>query len=101
MIAALMQVEAGADILYDFVAKTVIDTAGPNAKVHIPFLFTLFAFVFLGTLIGISPMKETFTTHLVITLALALMVFARVVAVGIQTRGSLFFRQFLPAGTPL
>ena len=95
------RVQAGAEIVYDFVDRTVTDTAGPSAKGHVPFLFTLFVFVLLGTLIGISPMKETFTTHLVVTGALALMVFARVVDAGIRTRGLLFFRQFLPTGTPL
>jgi len=95
------RVQAGAEIIYDFVEKTVIDTAGANAKVHIPFIFTLFVFILFGTLIGLSPMKETFTTHLVVTGALAFMVFARVVDAGFREHGALFFRQFLPGGTPM
>jgi F-type H+-transporting ATPase subunit a len=90
-----------AEWLYGFVAKTVVDTAGPHSKPHIPFVFTLFVFILFGTLIGLSPMKETFTTHLIITAAMAFFVFAHVIEAGLRQRGRLFFVQFLPAETPM
>jgi F-type H+-transporting ATPase subunit a len=93
--------QSGVEALYGFVERTVMDNAGPSAKPHIPFVFTLFVFILFGTLIGISPMKETFTTHLIITAALALIVFAHVIEVGVRQHGRVFFRQFLPVGTPL
>lgn len=94
------RVQAGVELLYEFVEKTVTKTAGDAAKEHVPFVFTLFVFIFFGTLIGLSPMKETFVTHLVVTGSLALFVFAYVVREGVRHSGSAFFRQFLPAGTP-
>jgi len=95
------RLQASLEIVYDFVAKVVIDTAGPEAKGHIPFVFSLFVFILFGTLIGLTPMKETFATHLVITFALALLVFVYIISVGLRRNGTLFFRQFLPSGTPL
>jgi F-type H+-transporting ATPase subunit a len=95
------RLQASAEWIYGFVAKTVIDTAGPHARAHIPFVFTLFVFIVFGTLIGLSPMKETFTTHLIITAALALLVFGHVIETGLRQRGTRFFRQFLPAATPV
>ncbi len=94
------RLQAFSELIYEFVAKTVISNGGPGAKPHIPFVFTLFVFILLGTLIGLSPMKETFTTHLIITLTLAIFVFVYVVEAGLRHTGALFFRQFLPAGTP-
>jgi len=41
------------------------------------------------------------TTHLIITFALALLVFVYIISVGLRRNGTLFFRQFLPEGTPL
>ncbi len=94
------RLQASVEIIYNFVAKTVIDTAGPQAKDHIPFVFSLFVFILFGTLIGLSPMKETFTTHLIITAALALFVFVYIIEAGLRQNGTWFFRQFLPEGTP-
>ncbi len=95
------RLQAGVEIIYDFVAKTVISTTGPEGKEHIPFVFSLFVFILFGTLIGLTPMKATFTTHLIITGALALIVFVHVIEVGLRRNGMHYFRQFMPRGTPL
>lgn len=95
------RLQASVELLYDFVARTVIRNGGEDAKPHIPFVFTLFVFILFGTLIGLSPMKQTFTTHIVVTFNLALFVFVYVIDAGLRQRGLLFFRQFLPAGTPM
>jgi F-type H+-transporting ATPase subunit a len=94
------RLQAGVEIVYDFVARTVTDTAGPQAKDHVPFVFSIFIFILFGTLLGLTPMKETFTTHLIITGALALIVFVYIIEAGLRRNGMLFFRQFLPEGTP-
>ena len=84
-----------------FVARTVIKTAGREAAFAVPFVFSLFVFVLFGSLFGLTPVKFTFTSHLVVTLALALTVFAYVNVLAVRTQGAGFFRFFLPAGTPL
>lgn len=95
------RLQASAELIYSFVADTVARVAGPEAKEFVPFLFTLFVFVLFGTLLGLTPIKATFTTHLVVTLALALTVFVYVTAIALKRQGVAFFRAFLPRGVPL
>lgn len=95
------RLQASVEMVYSFVAETVTKTAGKEAASSIPFVFTLFVFILFGSLFGITPVKFTFTSHLIVTLALALLVFAYVNVLAIRTQGSAFFRTFLPEGTPL
>tara|TARA_R110000787_G_scaffold37811_12_gene95810 strand:- start:953 stop:1720 length:768 start_codon:yes stop_codon:yes gene_type:complete len=95
------RLQASVEMVYSFVADTVTKTAGKEAASSIPFVFTLFVFILFGSLFGITPVKFTFTSHLIVTLALALLVFAYVNVLAIRTQGSAFFRTFLPEGTPL
>lgn len=95
------RMQASVEAIYSFVANTVIKTAGQEARSAIPFVFSLFVFLLFGSLIGLTPIKFTFTSHLVVTLALSLTVFAYVNILAVRTQGAGFFRFFLPAGTPL
>jgi F-type H+-transporting ATPase subunit a len=95
------RLQASAEMIYAFVADTVTKVAGPEARPSIPFIFTLFIFVWFGTLIGLTPVKDTFTSHLVVTLALSSAAFLYVNIVAFRTHGMGFFRYFLPADIPL
>ena len=95
------RIQAAAELVYDFVAKTVISAAGEVARPHIPFVFTLFSFIFFGTMIGLTPVKYTFSSQIVVTLGLSLIAFAYVIGVAVQSHGLGFFRAFLPRGTPM
>ena len=95
------RLQASAELLYEFVAGVVTKVAGPEAKASIPFVFALFVFVLFGTLFGLTPIKETFTGQLVVTMSLALVVFAYANVVAFRRQGVGFFRHFLPAGIPL
>ncbi|MDJ0943710.1 MAG: F0F1 ATP synthase subunit A [Kiloniellales bacterium] len=95
------RMQAAAEGVYAFVANTVVKTAGPEARPAIPLVFALFVFILFGSLFGLTPVKFTFTSHLVVTLALALLVFIYVNVLALQTQGLGFFRLFLPAGTPI
>ena len=95
------RLQGSVEAVYVFVARTVIKTAGPEARPAIPFVFTLFVYILFGSLFGLTPVKFTFTSHLVVTLALALTVFVYVNILAVRTQGTGFFRIFLPAGTPL
>ena len=94
------RLQVSAEAVYSFVANTVVKTAGPEAKSAVPFVFTLFVFILFGSLIGLTPVKFTFTSHLIVTLALSIAVFAYVNILAIRKQGAGFFRFFLPAGTP-
>ncbi|MFM9844253.1 MAG: F0F1 ATP synthase subunit A [Dongiaceae bacterium] len=95
------RLQASAEMIYAFVADTVTRVAGPEAKPSIPFIFTLFIFIWFGTLIGLTPVKDTFTSHLVVMLALSTTVFVYVNVVAFRKHGMGFFRYFLPADIPL
>lgn len=86
--------------LYTFVAGTVTRIAGPEAKQAVPFVFTLFVVIFFGSLIGLTPIKFTFTSHLAVTFALATAVFVYVNVLAFRIHGIGFLRFFLPAGIP-
>lgn len=95
------RLQAAAEMAFQFVADTVTRAAGPEGLRSLPLLFTLFAFIWVGTLIGLTPIKDTFTSHLVVTLALSTGIFLYVNVLGLRRQGLGFFRIFLPAGIPL
>lgn len=89
------------EMLYEFVAKTVRDNAGPEARPFTPFVFTLFSFILAGNLLGMLPGAFTFTSHVIVTGALAVLVIVLVTVVGLVKHGLHFFSLFMPHGAPL
>lgn len=90
-----------AEVTYEFIAGMVRDNAGPDAMKYFPLVFTIFTFVLMGNLLGMMPFSFTYTSHIIVTLALALMVILVVIAVGLLRHGLHFFSLFFPAGVPL
>lgn len=95
------RLQGAVEAVYVFIGQTVVKNAGPAATAHIPFVFTLFAFILVGSLIGLTPVKFTFTSHLAATFGLALIVFFYVTALGFIRHKAGFLKAFLPDGTPL
>lgn len=95
------RMQASVEIIHTFVEDTIIRFGGPEARRTLPFFLTMFVFLLFGSLIGLTPIKFTFTSHLIVTLGLALAVFFYVNFLAFQTQGLGFFRHFLPTGTPL
>ena len=89
-----------AEISYEFVANTVQSTAGTEGMRFFPFVFTLFMFVLFANLIGLIPYSFTVTSQLIVTAALALLVFLIVVGYGFWRNGLHFFNLFVPKGVP-
>ncbi len=87
---------------YNFIHGMVKDSAGEEGvKKFFPFVFTLFLFIFMANMIGMFPYFFTTTSQLVVTAAMALMVFFTVIFVGIAKNGAKFFKLFVPSGVPL
>ena len=89
-----------AELIYEFVDGMVRDNAGKEARGFTPFVFTLFTFILLGNLLGMIPYSFTFTSHIIVTFALALTVFLMVTILGIVLHGFHFFSLFVPHGVP-
>ncbi|MCU0892876.1 MAG: F0F1 ATP synthase subunit A [Rhodospirillales bacterium] len=94
------RLQASAEILYDFVAGTVIKNGGEEARPAIPLLITVFVFILFGTMIGLSPIKFTFTSHLIVTIGLALLVFVYANIMAFRSHGAGMLRALIPEGTP-
>ena len=64
-------------------------------------LFSIFSFIFACNLLGMIPYSFTVTSHIVITLGLAMTAFFSINIVGVKTHGFHIFSLFLPPGAPL
>ena len=90
-----------AEMSYEFVANTIQSTAGKEGMKFFPLVFTLFMFILVANVIGLIPYTFTVTSHIIITAALALLVFLTVIVYGFYRNGLGFFRLFVPHGIPI
>lgn len=93
--------QAAAEVCYEFIRNMAVDTIGPEGAAFFPFIFTLFFFILAGNYLGLLPFSFTFTSHIAVTLALAVMVFLLTVVVSLKVQGLRFFAHFMPAGASL
>ena len=93
--------QAAVELSYDFIASLLRDTVGAEGRKYFPIIFTLFMFVLLGNLLGMVPYSFTFTSHIVVTFAMAIMIFVGVTILGFVRHGMHFFSFFAPPGTPV
>ena len=87
-----------AEISYEFVANLLRDTVGNEGRKYFPFVFTLFMFILFGNMLGMIPYSFTFTSHIIVTFAMALIVFIGVTILGFLKHGVHFFSFFVPPG---
>ncbi|MEX2036739.1 MAG: F0F1 ATP synthase subunit A [Xanthobacteraceae bacterium] len=90
-----------AEMSYEFIANTIQSTAGKEGMKFFPLVFTLFMFILVANIIGLIPYTFTVTSHIIITAALALLVFLTVIVYGFYKNGLGFFRLFVPHGIPI
>jgi F-type H+-transporting ATPase subunit a len=95
------RIQSIAELLYEFVANMVESVCGPEGRKYFPFIFTLFTFILLCNLLGLLPFAFTVTSHVAITVALALVVFIGVTAIGFAKHGLGFLGLFAPHGVPM
>ena len=89
-----------AEMFYTFVAKMISDTAGSKAKPYFPFIFSLFMFVLICNMVGMLPYSFTVTSHIIVTLIMALFIFVAVTVIGFIKHGLKYLRIFVPSGVP-
>jgi F-type H+-transporting ATPase subunit a len=95
------RLQSVAEVSYEFVANTIQTTAGKEGMRFFPLVFTLFMFILVSNIIGLIPYTFTVTSHIIITAALALLVFLTVIVYGFYRNGLKFFRLFVPTGIPI
>ncbi|MEM6488109.1 MAG: F0F1 ATP synthase subunit A [Pseudomonadota bacterium] len=89
-----------AEMMYIFVRQMVEDVAGEGAIKYFPYIFTLFMFVLFANLLGMVPMSFTVTSHIAVTVFLALSVFVTVTIIGFIKHGLHFLEFFWPKDAP-
>jgi F-type H+-transporting ATPase subunit a len=95
------RLQSVAEISYEFVANTIRSTAGSEGMKFFPLIFSLFMFIAVSNLVGIVPYTFTVSSHLIVTAALALLVFFTVLFYGLYKNGLKFFKLFVPSGVPI
>ncbi len=90
--------QAAVEYIYDFVRKMLDENVGPEGRRYTPLIFALFIFVLACNLLGMIPWVGAFTptSHISVTLGLALLVFVVVCIVGFARHGLHFFSLFWP-----
>ena len=89
------------ETFYSFVAKMISDTAGSKAKPFFPFIFSLFMFVLFCNMVGMLPYSFTVTSHIIVTLIMALFIFVAVTIIGFIKHGLKYLSIFVPSGVPV
>jgi F-type H+-transporting ATPase subunit a len=87
--------------MYDFVSNLLKENVGNEGRAYFPFIFSLFMFILFSNVFGLLPGAFTVTSHIIVTVAMALFVFIGVTIVGIVRHGLHFFSYFVPQGAPV
>jgi F-type H+-transporting ATPase subunit a len=92
--------QSAAEMIYEFVADMVDTNIGHGGREFFPFIFTLFTFILFANLLGMIPYSYTTTSQIIVTFALAAVVFILVTTIGIIRHGFHFLSLFVPHGVP-
>jgi F-type H+-transporting ATPase subunit a len=94
------RIQALAELGYEFVAGMVRDNVGNAGKKYFPFVLTLFVFILFCNVLGLVPYSFTPTSHIIVTFAMAAVVFIGVTIIGFVRHGAHFLSLFVPKGVP-
>jgi F-type H+-transporting ATPase subunit a len=89
-----------AELAYGFVYKMVEDVTGKDAVGFFPYIFTLFLFIFAANFLALIPGSFSTTSHIAVTVMLALAVFLTVIIVGFVKHGVSFLKLFWLTAAP-
>ncbi|AXX99318.1 F0F1 ATP synthase subunit A [Profundibacter amoris] len=90
-----------AELAYGFVHSMVEDVAGKEALKYFPYIMTLFIFIVFSNFLGLIPMSFVTTSHIAVTVVLALLVFVSVTLLGFYLHGIKFLGLFWVSSAPL
>lgn len=95
------RLQSMAELCYEFVANTIRSQIGPEGMKFFPLVFSLFTLIAVSNVIGLIPYTFTISTHIIVTAALALLVFLTVIIYGFYKNGLKFLKIFVPSGVPV
>jgi len=92
--------QTGWEGVHNLILSMLGQTIGEHGASLFPFVFTVFTFILGCNRFGLVPYSFTVTSHLVVTMTLALAIWIGKLVLGFRLHGLSFFRMFLPTGTP-
>ena len=95
------RMQSVAELTYEFVGTTLRDVTGEEGMKFFPLVFSLFTFILVSNVVGLIPYTFTVASHIVVTAALALLVFFTVIVYGFWKNGLHFLKVFAPSGIPI
>lgn len=95
------RLQSVAELGYGLVYKMVEDVAGKDAVRFFPHIMTLFLFIVFSNFLGLLPMAFTATSHIAVTVVLAMAVFLTVTMLGFYMHGIGFLKLFWISQAPL
>jgi F-type H+-transporting ATPase subunit a len=95
------RLQSMAEVTHEFVADMLRESTGSAGMKYFPFVFTIFMFIFTCNMLGMIPGFFTVTSHIIVTAALAALVFLTVLIVGFAKNGIRFLKLFVPEGVPI
>ena len=95
------RLQSVAESIYEIIDNMTHDVLHDNARTYFPFVLTLFTFILFANVLGLIPYSFTVTSHIVITLALALVVFIGATIIGFIRNGFGYLKLFVPSGVPI
>ena len=90
-----------AELAYGFVYKMVEDVTGKDGVKYFPYIMTLFMFIVCANFLGLIPMAFTTTSHIAVTVVMAMAVFLTVTILGFYLHGISFLKLFWISAAPL
>ena len=90
-----------AELAYGFIRKMVEDVAGKDALPYFPYIFTAFLFILFANFLALIPASFSPTSHIAVTVILALTVFISVTVIGFVKNGAGFLSLFWVSSAPL
>ncbi len=95
------RVQSIGEMWYGMIENMVHNVLGKDGKAFFPLVFSLFSFVLIANMLGMFPYFFTVTSHLIVTVAMAMFVILLVIGVGLYKHGLGWFKLFVPQGVPL
>ena len=95
------RVQSIGELIYGFVHKMIEDISGKEGLKFFPYIMTLFTFILFSNFLGMIPTSLTTTSHIAVTVVLALSVFISVTVLGFVLNGMSFLGLFWVSSAPL
>ena len=81
------RLQSVAESIYEFIENMTKEVLHENARTYFPFVLTLFTFILFCNVLGLIPYAFTVTSHIIVTLALALIMFIGATIIGFIRNG--------------